>query len=90
MKIKNGFMLRAIAGQWVVVPIGERTIEFNAIITLSDTGAFLWKQMENDVTTDELINRIVNEYDIDYKSANLDTIEFLDQLKVKGLIENEQ
>lgn len=41
MKLKTGFMLREIAGQWIVVPLGQRTVEFNAIMNLSETGALI-------------------------------------------------
>ena len=47
MKIKDGFILRNVAGNNVVVPIGQATIDFNGMIILNDTGAFIFEQMLN-------------------------------------------
>ena len=44
MKIKDGYMVREVAGSQIVVPVGERTVDFNGIITLNETAAFLcWR-----------------------------------------------
>ncbi len=85
MKIKNGFMLREIAGQWVVVPIGTRVVEFNGIMTLTESGAILWKKLEGGAETEELVSAILAEYDIDDKTARNDIEIFLDSLNQKNL-----
>ena len=46
MKIKSGFMLYEVAGSYVVVPAGDEPLDFNGMVTLNETGAFLWKQLE--------------------------------------------
>lgn len=86
LKIKDGFMLREVAGQWVVVPLGERVVEFNGIMTLSESGALLWKALESDVLEEELTQAIIKEYDIDQQTAETDVREFISELKKKGLI----
>ncbi|MCG1024355.1 MULTISPECIES: PqqD family protein [unclassified Dehalobacter] len=87
MKIKDGFMLREVAGQWVVVPLGERVVEFNGIMTLSESGALLWKVLENEVAEEELTEAIIKEYDIDRETAEADVREFVNVLKEKSLIQ---
>ncbi len=87
MKVKSGFMLREIAGQAVVVPLGERVVEFNGIITLSESGAFLWNKMENEVSENELVGHIINEYDIDPETARKDIEEFIESMKLRNLID---
>ena len=42
MKIKNGFVLRVVGGESVVVPVGEMSKKFHGMINLNETGAFLW------------------------------------------------
>lgn len=42
MQIKPGFAMRKIAGSNIVVPVGAASSDFNGMITLNDTGAFLW------------------------------------------------
>ncbi len=87
MRVKSGFMLREIAGQAVVVPLGERVVEFNGIITLSESGALLWSKMETEVSEDELVGHIVNEYDIDPETARKDIEEFIDSMRLRNLID---
>lgn len=87
MKLKNGFMSREVAGQWVVVPLGERVVEFNGIMTLSESGALLWKALEKDVSEEELVQAVLKEYSIDEETAKNDVHEFILTLIKKGLIE---
>lgn len=87
MKIKNGFMVREIAGQWIVVPIGSRVVEFNGIMTLSESGAVLWKLLAKGTEIDELVSAILAEYDIDEKTARADVESFVEVLAQKKLIE---
>lgn len=87
MKIKEGFILRSVAGQNVVVPVGSNTLNFNAAITLNETAAFLWKQLENDKTEQELLTALTNEYEIDSASAKGDITVFLNVLREHGIIE---
>ena len=87
MKIKPNFMLREIAGSWLVVPLGERVVDFNGIITLSETGAFLWKLMEKNANVEELIDQLLIEYDVDENTARADVTEFAAALKEGALLE---
>lgn len=87
MKIKDGFMLRKVAGQWVVVPLGERVVEFNGLMTLSESGALLWKDMiSNDVSEEDAVNLILSEYSIDENTARADVREFFSSIKSSNVI----
>ena len=86
MKIKDGFMLRQIAGSWVVVPLGQRVVEFNGLMTLSESGALIWKKLETGAELDELIQLILAEYDIDEVTARNDVEEFIDNAKASGVL----
>lgn len=87
MKISKEFALREIAGNVIVVPFGEKAVSFNAMITLNETGAFLWKQLEEEKTEQELLNVMLEEYNIDYKTANTDITKFLAKLKATNVLE---
>lgn len=89
MKIKKGFMLREIVGQWVVVPLGDRVVEFNGIMTLSESGALLWRILENDVMEEVILQAVLKEYDIDEETARIDIQEFIMTLKEKDLLESD-
>ncbi len=86
MKIREGFMLREIADIWVVVPLGQRVVEFNGIMTLSETGAFIWRLLEGGAEVDNIIDSIMHEYEIDRATAKEDIEEFIGHISEKGLI----
>ena len=87
MKIKDGFILRNVAGHNVVVPIGQATIDFNGLISLNDTGAFIFEQMLNEITRDELVQAVINEYGIDGELAQKDVDAFIEKIKGEDLFE---
>ena len=59
MKVKDGFGLRAIAGSNIVVPVGAATAQFNGMITLNDSGAFLWRELEKGADVDSLTEALL-------------------------------
>ena len=87
MKIKSGFTKRNIAGSEIVVPVGSRTKEFNGMITLNETGAFLWDCFSADITVDEAVERLLGEYEVDEATARKDVEGFVRMLKENGLAE---
>lgn len=87
MKIKEGFILRTVAGQNVVVPVGSNAMNFNAAITLNDSAAFLWKQLENEKSEQELLTALTDEYEIDSATAKSDITVFLNVLREHEILE---
>ena len=86
MKIKEGFILKEIAGVNVVVPIASQMVSFKAIVSLNESGAFLWKQLETEKDEAELLKAFLSEYDIDEQTAKADIFEFLENMKKADLI----
>ncbi len=86
MKIKDGYLLREVAGSNIVVPIGEGAMDFSGVITLNDVGAFIWKSLEEDTTEAELVKKILAEYDIDEETAKSDVKEYIGSLRKADLI----
>ena len=68
MKIKDGFLLRQVAGQTVVLPCGD-DLDLNMMINLNDTGAFLWQQLQNETDEAALVAALLAEYDVDEQTA---------------------
>ncbi len=87
MKIKKNFILREVAGTYIVVAVGEAVKNFKSIINLNGTGAFLWKKLENGATEEELIKEIISEYEVEEEIAKKDVLVFVQRLKEKGLVE---
>jgi len=71
----------------MVVPVGNELIDLNAMITLNESGAFLWNMLLEDCTEYELIEGMLKEYDIDMKTATEDIREFLDNLRKIGALD---
>lgn len=87
MRVKDGFMLREIAGSWVVVPLGERVVQFNGLISLTETSALIWKMIEQGFDKEAILRKMLQEYDIDEQTASQDIDEFLSTCINKGLME---
>lgn len=88
MKIKEGFMLRSVAENYVVVPVGKASLEFKGLINLNQVGAFIWKCLENETTAIEVIDKVVNEYGIDKELAEKDVHSFINKLVEAKLLDN--
>lgn len=87
MKIIDGFILKEIAGSYIVVPLRNRIDTFSAVVNLNETGAFLWKQLANNKTEDELVELLLSEYDVDKETAFKDVKSFIDKLNDAKLLE---
>ena len=81
MKIKDGYMLREVAGNSVVVAVGKAALDFNGLITLNSTGVFLWKMLAEGINEEDLLTAVLDEYDIDEATAKNDIAEFIEKLK---------
>lgn len=87
MRIKEGYMLREAAGETVVVPFGEEALNFQGIISLNETGALLWKQLEQGCEKKDLVQALLDEYEVDAETAEKDVNEFLKLAGDSGLID---
>lgn len=87
MKIKNGFVLREVAGEYVVLPAGEN-LDLNMMITLNQTGSLLWKKLADGAEVEDLVAAILAEYDTDAETAAKSVAAFLEKLKEHNFLEN--
>ena len=87
MKIKEGFLLREVAGNTVVVPIGDEAVEFNGVITINETGKFIWELMQDGIEKEELLDKFMNEYNISEEEAKEDIKTFIQILLDNNIAE---
>ena len=87
MKIKDGFVIRQVGGEYVVVPVGERSKEFHGMINMNETGAFLWKFFTTEHTIEEGVDVLCAEYNVDRAVAETDVNRFADILQRNGFTE---
>lgn len=90
MKIQKEFVLREIAGDYVIIPTGKTALTFNGLITVNEVGAELWKMLQSDVTFEDLTQGILDIYDVDEETVKEDIREFLDTLEKGGVLEKEE
>ena len=80
MKIKEGFVLRTVAGETVVLPTGN-LVDLDMMITLNDTGRFLWEALNEETTEEALVEALLGEYDVDRERAAKSVSAFVSRLK---------
>lgn len=85
MKQKKGYILRRVAGQDII--LCEDNTDFDAIVTLNETGAFLWRQLNEPKDTEQLVQALREEYDVDADTARQHIAAFTDRLKELGVLE---
>ena len=85
MKIKDGYLLREVAGNSVVVPVGN--LDFDGMITLNETGAWIWKNLEEEKSFEELLSAFLEEYEVEQEKAEKDLALFLQTLRESNLID---
>lgn len=91
MRIDKEFVLREIAGDYIIIPTGKTVLEFNGLITVNEVGVSLWNMLQEEVTFEELVQGILEEYDVEESVAREDIQEFLDKLIEGGiLVKDEQ
>ena len=86
MKLEKEFVLRELAGDYVIIPVGKTVIEFNGLITVNEVGVSIWNMLQNEVTFDQIVQGILNEYEVEESVAREDIREFLDQLIDGGIL----
>ncbi len=87
MKIKDGYLLRSVAGKNIVVSVGGN-LDFNGMLTLNDTGVFFWNLLQKTTTKEEMLSAVLSEYDVDKEEAKKDIDEFIMKLEDAKLLED--
>ncbi len=86
MKRKPGFIVRKVSGQNVAVAIGEASKSFHGMIKLNDTGLIIWNALAKDVTEDDIVADILEQYDVAPEQAAKDVHKFVEVLKNEGIV----
>lgn len=89
MKIKNGFVLRNISGEHIVMPTGKNIREFDGAIVLNDVAAFAWEKLREGCSREELLQAILSEFEVDRPRAEADLDALLEKLRGYQVIEEE-
>ena len=87
MKIKEGFLIRKVGEQAVVVSVGDATNIFNGMIRLNATGELVWNRIIDGADREELVDALVSEYEVGREKAGEDVDKFIAILSKPGIIE---
>lgn len=88
MKIKKGFIVKQIAGQYVVVALGEASKVFNGIIKLNESGKIIWEMLAEGKEKQEIVDALLAEYDgVDRATVEADFDKFVTTLEGANIIE---
>ena len=86
MKIKLEFVLREIAGDILLVPVGKTALDLNGMLTLNEVGAEIWKMLPQVENEEEIVARLVQDYDADPAQVREDVAEFISHLRELGIL----
>ena len=86
MRVEKEFVLREIAGDYIIIPTGKTVLEFNGLVTVNEVGVLLWKMLQEEVTFEDLVKGVLEEYDVDENTARSDIQEFLDKLTENNIL----
>ena len=88
LKLKEGFVMRNILDEWVIVPTGPKDSMGTYVMTVNETGHLLWEMLEKGTTVDEMVTKMMEEYGIgvDEETARIDIQNFLNALKKREML----
>lgn len=91
MKVKNGFNLREVCGENIIVAEGDENIDFSNIISMNESSAYLWQEVQklDNFTIDTLTQLLCEQYEIDEETAKKDVTTLATQWAAAGIIEGE-
>lgn len=87
MKIKDGFVMREVAGQNVAIATGEASKTFHGMVKLNATGARIWQGIVNGETVEEIATSLADTYQVSQEQAAQDVVSFVQKMKDQGLVE---
>ena len=86
MRLSDQYMLRQVADEYLVIPVGEAALKLKGLIGLSESGSLLYRRLRDGCSEEELVRTLLEEYDIDPGTAQADTRAFLEQMRRMGIL----
>ena len=88
MKTKKGFKLRTVCGENIIVAEGIENVDFSRIISMNETSAYLWKNIQGiDFDENTLARLLLEEYEVDEATARSDAKALVEKWLEAGIIE---
>lgn len=84
--MNKDYLLREAAGEYLLIPLIDGQSQFNSIIKMNETGAFIWKGLEKGYTAEKIAADMAQEYNVEPKQAECDVREYIDYLREKNIL----
>lgn len=89
MKAKEGFNLRTVCGEQIIVAEGKENIDFSNIISMNETSAYLWEAIKDkEFSLEDLVELLLEQYEVDKDIASKDVAALVKQWKDAGIIDD--
>ena len=79
-------VLREIAGEYVLIPMGETALKIQKLICLTESSAMLWKLLAEGTTEEAMVKALLDTYEVEPETAKADTAVFLENMRTLGLL----
>lgn len=86
MQVRPDFILREVAGESILIPTGDAARTFSGLIALNSSGRFLYDLLSSDPREEDLVQAMVDTYDVDRSTAEHDVAEFLELLRTHKIL----
>ncbi len=86
MKAQSGFVLRNLAGEYVLAPVGDQIKSYDALVVMNELSAFLWDRLQRDVSRQDLLSAVLDEYDVEEETCARDIDAVLAKMRAIGLL----
>ena len=89
MKIKKGFEIQNVCGEYIIVPAGVDNVDYSKIISLNETAAYLWENVaaKDAFTIDDMVALLLAEYEVEESVAREDCAMIIERWKEMELVE---
>lgn len=88
MKVREDLVLREVAGESILIPVGKIALDIKGMFTLTESGTLLYRKLTEDCTKEDLVQALLGEYEVDREKATEDVDAFLEQLETAGILQN--
>ena len=87
MKVREDLILREVAGESILIPVGEIALDIKGMFTLTESGTLLYRKLTEDCTKEDLVQALLDEYEVDREKTIEDVDAFLEQLEKAGVLQ---
>ena len=85
MPINQNYILKHVGKEYMIIPLSDGGVDFSKVYNVSSTGAFIYEQLKENKTIDQIAAKMMEEYDVSYEVVHPDIVEFIDELKKRGI-----